>query len=402
MQYRPIRAEEINQWREFQEYCFNVPSNEFQGYVENQVRLEHLRGVFDDEGRMLAVLTNLPFAMYVDGARIPMGGIAGVASLPEYRRGGNVGQLLVECIRETREQGMPLSGLYPFKQSFYRRYGWEVASAWNMTVIPMDQLAPYRAFGGVVTRHWRASEDWAELNAIYDRWARQRRGYMVRDTQAHWKEWVNAQWRPEDQQWHAAVWRPEAGAPPEGYVYYRVDKPDGKNRLAVKEMIALTPEAERGLWGFVAQHDSACDTVGIRMRRSYPIWHLAENAGGIDAKLTSGPMLRIVDVKGAFESRPWPTHVNGSVTIGFADEHAPWNHGTWQVSFEGGRAAVRSAPGATEDLAAAVQTWSQMYAGLVGPEQQARSQRLAVSNQHALRLLREALAGDEFFYYEYY
>lgn len=62
---------------------------------------------------MLSVLTNRRFELYVDGARIPMGGIAGVASPPEHRRRGNVGKLLVECLRETREQGMPLSGLTP-------------------------------------------------------------------------------------------------------------------------------------------------------------------------------------------------------------------------------------------------------------------------------------------------
>lgn len=297
---------------------------------------------------------------------------------------------------------MPLSGLYPFKQSFYRRYGWEVASAWNLTVIPLEQLAPYRRAGGHITRHRPAMEDWAELNAVYDPWARQRRGYMVRDTQQHWLHWVNATWRTESERWHAAVWRPAAGASPEGYLLYRFDKVDGKRRMLVKELVASNAEGERALWGYIAQHDSACETVQIRLRRSDPIWTLADNTYTLKSELSAGPMLRIVDVKAAFEARPWPVDLSGILTIGFADEYAPWNQGTWRISFEGGWATVQPAPGAAEELAATVQTWSQLYAGLVGPAQQARSQRLAVSNPGALRLLERALAGDEFFYYEYY
>jgi len=111
--------------------------------MENKFSTDPVRGLFDDQGRMLACLTNFRYTVYMEGARIGMGGIAGVASPPEYRRGGHVAEMLRACIRETRDQGMPLSSLFPFKQPFYRRYGWEAACAW-LTIAVERLAAPNR------------------------------------------------------------------------------------------------------------------------------------------------------------------------------------------------------------------------------------------------------------------
>lgn len=400
MEYRPIRADEIPRFRQFQEYCFGVDPGHLDHYLEHQFRLEYSRAVYDRAGEMRACLVNFPFEIYMEGARLKLGGIAGVASLPEHRREGHVGELLVRCIAEMKEQGYPLSGLYPFKQSFYRRYGWEVATGWLDNLAPVEAFSRFRKSPGVIRRYLPGEVDWLALRNLYRPQAEGRRGWMVRESPQHWLNWVLTPWG--QYQWHTALWHPTPQAAPEGAVIYRLDRPKDVSTIVVRQVIALNPAAERGLWGFVANHDSQVKQVRTRTRLDYPLTHLIEDTGSVEATYHHGWQLRLIDLKAAFEARPWPQEVSGSLVVWVRDQSAPWNTGTWKISFEEGRASVNHAPAGTPSLSADVQTWAQLYAGYVTPAAAVRSGRLEAADPAALRLLTLAVAGDPLFFYEFF
>ncbi len=52
-----------------------------------------------------------------------MGGVAGVATYPEYRRSGYVKELLQHSLQTMKKDGYTVSMLHPFAVSFYRKYG---------------------------------------------------------------------------------------------------------------------------------------------------------------------------------------------------------------------------------------------------------------------------------------
>lgn len=404
MEYRACRPDEIQQQlRRAAEYCFFVEPRENDGYIENRVKPECTRALFDNEGQLKAGLVNFPLELYMGGAKLRMGAVAGVVSWPESRREGYVGDLLVRLLAEERERGVPLSGLYPFKQSFYRRFGWEVAAAWVSHTVPLDLLGHHRGRPGVVQRFAPGQADWRLLEALYAARYAAEWGYVVRETDDYWANWGNPEWNPPAMQLHTAIWRPTRTAEPEGYLLYRFAKDDqGHMLLAVKELVAVTPAAEQGLWGYIAQHDSQVRAVRFRTLRDYPLWHLVENKREVKSALDSGAMLRFVDLKPAFEQRPWPGTPNGALTLTVTDEHAPWNQGTWKVAFETGRATVSAVPAATSQLSVDITTLAQLYAGFVRPDQAAWSGRLQCSDPKALRLLAAATAGKELWYYEFY
>jgi len=402
--YRMLSRAEIDEYKAAESYCFMVPPDVLEPYFQHKIKQEHTRGIVGPDGTLQVALTNYPFSLYIGGAKLGMGGIAGVVSWPEYRRGGLVGEMLRQCLRETREQGMPLSGLYPFKQSFYRQFGWEVAAAWVQHEIPVDLLRQFpRLATGVLRRYAPCEDNWAALATVYAKYASARRGYIVRETKEYWDAWINPPWAKPDHQWHVALWRPSAVAEPEGYLLYRLNKNDqGQWHLAIKELVALTLEAQQSLWGFVAQHDSQVKRVEIRLPREYPLWHLVENTHEVKSELKSGWMLRLADLKAAFEQRPWAGVPNGSLTLAVKDGQAPWNAGTWRIAFESGQVSVGKAEAEIADLSTDVGTLSALYAGFYRPEQCVTSGRLACSDAGALRLLAQAFAGEEMWYYEYY
>jgi predicted acetyltransferase len=399
MEFRAIRPDEIPAWREFQEYCFHVGAADFDPWMDRKFQIEHTRSLFTDEGKMAVTCANYPWQIQVDGARLGAGCIASVASLPEGRLGGHVGRLIDGLIREMQEQGLPLSILFPFKQSFYRHYGWEVAAAWVDHEIPVELLGHLRRYSGVVRRYLPEAPQWRLLAPIYERWAEGRRGAVVREDEHHWMNWVYdpmPKWRT-----HTAVFHPAEGAEPEGYLLYRFDNGDPR-KLVVRELVALNPTAERALWGFVANHDSQVKLIKTRQLRTWPLWHLVENTYDVKSTLQSGWQLRLVDLKAAFEQRLWPGAPDSKLTIGVTDEQAPWNQGTWRITFGAGRAAVTPAPADTPALSASVQTWAQLYAGLLRPQEAVRSGRLAGSDAGSLATLARATGGQELFFFEFF
>lgn len=53
-----------------------------------------------------------------------MGGIAGITSLPEVRRKGIIRNILVHYFEFMFTNNIPVSSLYPFKESFYEKLGY--------------------------------------------------------------------------------------------------------------------------------------------------------------------------------------------------------------------------------------------------------------------------------------
>jgi predicted acetyltransferase len=58
------------------------------------------------------------------GKILPAYGLGSVCAFPEVRRNGLVRRLLKEHFHQAYEKGVAISGLYPFKDSFYQRLGY--------------------------------------------------------------------------------------------------------------------------------------------------------------------------------------------------------------------------------------------------------------------------------------
>jgi predicted acetyltransferase len=84
--------------------------------------------VVEEDGEIRAMAAVLPLEVFVDGEPVPMGSIADVATHAAYRRRGYAGDLMRTALAGMRERRVHLSMLHPFAHSFYRRYGWELAT----------------------------------------------------------------------------------------------------------------------------------------------------------------------------------------------------------------------------------------------------------------------------------
>jgi predicted acetyltransferase len=108
-----------------------------------QAEMEDSFGAFVGED-MVAGLSVTYYPVRLFGRTVLMGGVGGVATQPEHRRHRHVAKLLELALERMRKRGVLVSMLYPFKYSFYRKYGWEHASDNLRMVLPMSALSSHR------------------------------------------------------------------------------------------------------------------------------------------------------------------------------------------------------------------------------------------------------------------
>ncbi|MFC4810474.1 GNAT family N-acetyltransferase [Paenibacillus sp. GCM10023250] len=377
---RKLRREELSESVTLSEFAFQyeLSDAEREEQVGRMNPDEHWG--FFEEGRLAAKLQLLNFHTWLNGRRFAMGGIAGVATWPEYRRNGMVARLLGQTLQTMREQGQTLSFLAPFKFEFYRRYGWETYVDYMRYEIPADKLPKFEAPAGGTVR--RIAPDWEQLNPLYAEYAQRYNGMLVRDedwwTKRHFKSKKGT----------VAVYENARGER-RGYVHYQV-----KERTAtIHELVCLDEEARRGLWKFIADHDSMIAKIVVKAPSDDQLPFLLHDPTIKQEKLAYF-MARIVDAEAflaqyAYAPRPDAEPLHLRIT----DPHAEWNQGIFRLQFAGGgtsaqaaRLAGLEAPDEEGLLSCSIQTLAALFLGYQTPSFMAGIGRLQGSPELVARL----------------
>ena len=352
-------------------------------------------------GTVAGHATGFRFRMSLAGTEVPVRGIAAVAVLPEFRRRGVAEALMVGLHRQMRRRGEPLSMLYAFRNSFYRKMGYgTVEWADDLRVAP-DQLPP-----SPLRRNARAidrARDTATIERLYDRWRRDRVGPFARH--AAW--WTRRVW---ERMTDGALYVDPRSGLPRGYVLYEVptEPPYPRQDLFVRELVALDGEAMRGLLGYL-------EGLGDQFRRMLLVFprgegvsllgefgvvghadpvRLFETAGHVAA----GVLLRLVDVPAALALHPGPrVHgARGRIGLDLDDPIVAANARPLDVTF--GARGARAVPGraARDRLALSVDRLAQVYLGAVSARALISS-GFAKGSPRAAELLDRAFAGPPCF-----
>ncbi|KRE57618.1 GNAT family N-acetyltransferase [Paenibacillus sp. Soil750] len=274
------------------------------------------------EDRLAAKLTILELETWVNGKAFDMGGIAGVATWPEYRRQGMVGQLLSRALQTMKESGQILSFLAPFAFAFYRKYGWEAYIEYMRYEIATHQLPKPEVAEGSTLQRIEAEP--AVLNPIYEAYAKRFNGMLVRT--GDW--WRNSVFKRK--KGIVTLYRNAAGEP-EGYIIYQV-----KDKVfTVHELIALTEDANRGLWRLISNHDSMIDKVVCQAPLGDPLPFVLADPR-IKQEVVPYFMARIVDAAAFLRGYPFNAVVEGvsegkPFYLQLSDGHAEWNNGIFRI-----------------------------------------------------------------------
>ncbi|WP_160645493.1 GNAT family N-acetyltransferase [Chengkuizengella marina] len=284
--------------------------------TEEKKKLKQTRKMigYFNEDKLMAKLEMIDFKIFIDDKEWNMGGIAGVATWPEHRRGNKVKELLLTSLQMLRDQKISISFLHPFQIGFYRKYGWELFSDELQINIPVNELKFMNHLKGQgQVKRVEVTKNLFILNEVYENFAKKYNGMLARS-----QEWWEDSVLPDQ---HCASYFND-DAQMLGYILYEIEN----GKLIVQEFISLSAEAKIGLWNFICQHDSMISEVELTCSNLENILFMLPNPT-VKSILHPYFMARIVDIESFLNDYQF-NECDESVIIHLTDDFALWNQGT--------------------------------------------------------------------------
>jgi predicted acetyltransferase len=352
-------------------------------------------------GKIAGHASGYRLTMSLAGTDVPVRGIAAVAVVPEFRRRGVADLLMTGLHRQMKRRGEALSMLYAFRMSFYRKFGFGVVE-WADHVRASPRRLPASPLRQNVRELVRPA-DQAAVEKLYERSRAQGTGGFVRK-EAWWRirVWARAN--------EGVVYVDPATRRMTGYALYDVPAEPAypRQHLWVKELVATTPDAFRGLLGyFEALGDQyrmlelslppgeatglLSDYEYLGAPESLRLFQTVGVTGG-------GAMLRLVDVPAAFALHPGPAknEARGKVGLDLEDPVFPAQGRGLDVTFGARGARVVAGRGARDRIRMPVASLAQVYLGGASARVLLR-QGLATGSPRAAELLDRAFDGPKAF-----
>ena len=365
--FRPATADERDQVGLMAAYVYagafgDGPDN----ITSNSIQPDWTLCAFDGD-KLITSFAAFPFTMRANGNAISFAGVTAVGTRPEYRRRGLVRKIMTQAIKDMKDRGQPISGLWASQAAIYQRYGYAVAGANRRYSI---DTADVRFFdgdeGSCVLERVSVADGVEQAKGLYRQFIQDRFGYLHRSS-ILWRENVLDE-TSADGPVHIAI--ASDGKGPQGYVAYtlRSSKVDHRARgqeIKIRDLSWLTQDAYRSLWSFLGSHDLVGRITWENAPVDDPAPYLFSEPRLLHTEDREGSWMRIIDLPEALAQRGYlPQDRARSVTFQIEEDAlAPWNEGAWRLDVdEHGQAEVTA--GTSEDvLIGSIRTLTSLYTG---------------------------------------
>lgn len=325
---------------------------------------EHYAAELD--GKIVGAFSVLPLTATRGASTLKCGGVAGVAVAPDCRRAGVGAAMMRWYVNYAREQGVPMASLYGFRETWYRRYGYEVAGKRTKVICPTHRLPELRSDLPVRRLGW---EDWPELAACYAQYAHARSGVNTREEAWQWKR-VLAE--------NKALTIYAFGNPIEAYA-------------AVSHSIAFWTDQHISefIWSTARGYDAAVSFFRqLGINKTAITWYEPSDSPfytrfldhGVEARVERPIMYRVNDVPAALSALQ--TSGEGTFSVRVTDDTVAANDAIWKVAYS--PSGVSVTPGTEEDFTLDIRQLAQAFLGEPSLADLVRNGLVPVRNESAL------------------
>ena len=336
---------------------------------------ENYWGAFSDGGTMTACLILFPYTVLYNGNTAGMGGIGGVASMPEHRMGGAVREMFKNSMASMRDEGQAFSYLYPFSFSFYRQFGYEscylkkiitcktqdfkhIKPSGSMSMLQKgDDMAPYMA---IHTRFIGA------FNMVVKRTQQQMADMMDRDPYA------TAQ--------YTYLWRNENGDA-KSYITFVTENLKDKRHMVVKDFEWMDSEGMRGMLSMISKFSAQAPCFRWpNVPPNFDIALLTHDYFDIECETSMNGMNRVVDAAGAVRLMRVPEGCGGAA-VKIVDDFLAWNNVTVKLEWADG-ALCAERTNAAPDMTVPITSLARLVTGYSTPAALALAGMADIDSNH--------------------
>ncbi len=312
--------------------------------------------VAEIDGKIAAALQCFHFQQSVRGSLKSMGGIGGVWTYPEYRNQGCVKALMKSAFLEMRMQGICVSMLTPFKESFYESLGYAVANGTNEVNILVSSLANYlKTPKKIPNPHNLTCDRFAATEAkdilsnfLYENLRSQSlqphsHGLII--TNFTYEQW----WHLHRQKLCVVVKRDHQ---PVAVAIYAIDSsgnlPLTDRQIEISSIFWTDLESRDRLFHFFASHRDQIHSLKMPVPIGTNVNTWLNDAGRLEASITDPWMVRAVDIVNALHGLPIACE---PFTFALTDPDCHWNEGVFSVNGDRGSLNVKRYNGDLSGLA---------------------------------------------------
>lgn len=385
MEIRKIREEELVEARNISSVCFEW-SHDTEGktpeeYARNMrekasskadAYLEETWAAFADGGEMAAAMSVIPYQIYFDGNIVPMRGIGGVCTYPQFRRHGAIRRIFNEILPLMYQEGVLFSYLYPFSEAFYRKFGYERSAWFRRWDLELREIPDYDYSSRGKIRLCRGEAEFPALYEAYKAFAGKQNMAVERDA-LDWAMFKDTDPFKKNRFLYYYERTTEAGGVEcGGYFVFEQLNEKGIPIMDCKEFVFRDPEGLRALLAFARGFSGHFQMLRAALPLSCPLEYYtpdyAQSASRGDYFGNRG-MVRAVNVEAILKAASY--RGDGALTIRVSDQQIKENDAVFQVSFSAGKAdkVERLEPGAVVDIALPVNLFAAAITGSLPAEE---------------------------------
>jgi len=374
---RPILPDEVPAVARLRAIGFGGDSQGALNRLSKDPRYNHKHIILAEyKGEAIGTAGVFPAQMWLSGVPVPIGAVAGVTVLPEFRRKGVAGKMMEYLIIRMVAEGMAMSALFPFSHKYYRKFDYNTVGDVHAYRINPANLAVFAE--GHQVRPFQP-DDLPLMRVMYKGQLTWHNGWFTRSNE--WWQYLINHW--------PAIMVFENDDMIEGYFSYKINTTDrGERVMEIKEFFAAEDAAFRGLIGYLAAQNQA-DVIEYLAPPDTPIRHALRQPYADDyavrrwifrdmCHVTPGMMGRIINLPQALTARFYTRGLSGERTLKIKDPLIPTNEEPLVFRLVDGRAETRSAD---SDQAAQIETdigtLTQLLSGYLSAADARRLGRLA-------------------------
>ncbi len=376
-EFRPANDNEMAQFNRLNNYVFASPATDEP--PPSLLLPAWTQCAF--KGESLAACSGVyPFVVRMNGKTVPMHGVTGVGTEPEFRRRGLVRQLITDLLHRGKEEGQLGSVLLASRGAIYQRFGYGLASynvGYEFDPREAVFVTPHNDSGHI--RRLSKEEALPHVVSIYKAYARNRNMLALRVDGV----WQNFFSDVEKDKAYCIVHFDAAGAA-DGYCIYSTTWPPNSNaqQMAINDMGYQTIEAYQSMWQFLCSHDLVQKITWGLVPEDDPAPGLLLEPRCLNRTTSDGLWFRVLDVAALLGTRGYD--VDGELTIEVrGDEVCPWTNAVYSLKVNEGVADVSVAPNGQGDIVCDVNSLASILSGFATPSWLLRTGRIAVNEPAA-------------------
>ncbi len=277
-------------------------------------------------GKLIAGMELFDFKCNYCGNLINTLVLSGICSQPECRRMGGVRAIFDEVGKAAVENNIVAGFLAPFSIEYYEKFGYANLNRCFAIRVPFHKLEHIPRDNNVKLY---TGEQLDELCTLHNKCVFKENLMTLREDGKHFCK------TPLEEADYTYIHRNSDGEA-DGYVRFRIKRPD---ELIAEELFVLTPDALKGIIGFLRNYDGIVKTLCVRKQyQGSPLACLVDRIDGIKYDYEGGYAGRIYNLKKLLENNAYPEKY-GKFSILSLDD-LEQNKGIFDVEYENGKATV--------------------------------------------------------------